>query len=79
MSQQISQNYHYQLGLQLTPPRISDTAFEVLGRHRLRRERHLTLLQRTTNQGCWTEPPGGTPAPRKCDLIRYIGRHLMKA
>ena len=34
------------LGLQLTPPRTSDTAFD-----RRRREQHLPPLQRTTNQG----------------------------
>ena len=50
----------HQLGLQLTPPRTSDAAFEVRGRQRRRRERHLTHLQRTTDRG-WTEPPG-TPA-----------------
>ncbi|EJK63854.1 hypothetical protein THAOC_15466 [Thalassiosira oceanica] len=50
----------HQLGLQLTPPRTSDAAFEVRGRQRRRRERRLTPLQRTTDRG-WTKPPG-TPA-----------------
>ncbi|EJK52493.1 hypothetical protein THAOC_28220, partial [Thalassiosira oceanica] len=50
----------HQLGLQLTPPRTSDAAFEVRGRQRRRRERRLTPLQRTTDRG-WTGPPG-TPA-----------------
>ncbi|EJK48521.1 hypothetical protein THAOC_32672, partial [Thalassiosira oceanica] len=50
----------YLLGLQLTPPRTSGAAFEVRGCQRWRRERRLTPLQLTTDQG-WTEPPG-TPA-----------------
>ncbi|EJK61028.1 hypothetical protein THAOC_18542 [Thalassiosira oceanica] len=50
----------HQLGLQLTPPRTSDAAFEVRGRQRRRRERRLTPLQPTTDRG-WTKPPG-TPA-----------------
>ncbi|EJK68999.1 hypothetical protein THAOC_09786 [Thalassiosira oceanica] len=50
----------HQLGLQLTPPRTSDAAFEVRGRQRRRRERRLTPLQRTTDRGR-TGPPG-TPA-----------------
>ncbi|EJK69468.1 hypothetical protein THAOC_09274 [Thalassiosira oceanica] len=50
----------HQLGLQLTPPRMSDAVFEVRGRQRRRQERRLTPLQRTTDRG-WTGPPG-TPA-----------------
>ncbi|EJK66664.1 hypothetical protein THAOC_12396 [Thalassiosira oceanica] len=63
---QIDQN-DYQLGLQLTPRRTSDAAFEVQGRQRRRREqRRLMHLQRTTDRG-WTEPPG-TAALGSLDL-----------
>ncbi|EJK51405.1 hypothetical protein THAOC_29422, partial [Thalassiosira oceanica] len=41
----------HQLGLQLTPPRTSDAAFEVRGRQRRRRERRLTPLHPTTDRG----------------------------
>ncbi|EJK67523.1 hypothetical protein THAOC_11426, partial [Thalassiosira oceanica] len=60
----------YQLGLQLTPPRTSDTAFEVRGCQRRRWKRRLMPLQRTTDQG-WTGPPG-TPG-RKLSGHSAIG------
>ena len=66
---QIGQNDRYQLGLQLTPPRTSDTAVRVRDRQRRRRRRYLTPLQNAPDQG-WTEPPGTSLSFYEAPLIR---------